>query len=128
MCLIEATQTSNEKEKEDGYESGDDDELVLQGLRVMGSSSGTYVVREKEGLTVCPLKKNEKQFLKITKANKPDQGYQLVYGQTVQIFLFENGIATVARGAGFILADNSSQLVKGNVHGIKYPALRYCNR
>jgi hypothetical protein len=129
MCLIEATQNSkNEKETQDGYESGDDDELVLQGLQVMGSSSGTYVVKEKDGLVVHPLRKGKKEFLETTKANSdPGQGYHLKYGQTVQIFLFENGIATVARGAGFIFADSRSQLVKGKTFTKHVISPRSCN-
>jgi hypothetical protein len=106
MCLIEAVQDGT-SDKKDGYESGDDDELVLRGIQVMGSSSGTYVVKEMAGLKVHP-------------ANAPiypnqqdeDNVMTLQYGQTVQIFLFENRIATVARGGGYILISNSSQLVK----------------
>eukprot|EP00980_Cylindrotheca_fusiformis_P011893 scaffold2830_cov131-Cylindrotheca_fusiformis.AAC.14 len=107
MCLIETVQEGSNPEKSDGYESGDDDELVLRGMTVMGSSSGTYVVKEKAGLKVYPANsaiypnhENEQSFL------------TLQYGQTVQINLFENRIATVARGGGYILIDNMSQLVK----------------
>jgi hypothetical protein len=109
MCLMDAVQKSSEKELDtDGYESGQDDELVLRGMKVMGSSSGTYTVRERKGLTVHPVRpkanKNKPKGAGIT---------TLKYGQTVQIFLFENKIATIARGAGYILVDHASQLVKG---------------
>ena len=113
MCLIEATQKSQAQANDDGdgYDSGEDEDLVLQGLQVMGSSSGTYMVRAPDGLIVHPLKR--KKNSNNTKESVPDEGYRLEYGQTVQIFLFENGIATVARGAGCILVDNNSHLVKG---------------
>jgi hypothetical protein len=106
MCLIEAVQDGT-SDKKDGYESGDDDELVLRGIQVMGSSSGTYVVKETAGLKVYPT--NAPIY-----PNQQDEEnvMTLQYGQTVQIFLFENRIATVARGGGYILTGNSSQLVK----------------
>lgn len=109
MCLIDAVQTRSTGEiKNEGYESGDDDEMVLQGMKVMGSSSGTYCVREPKGLIVHPIPPKHKDCEPIG-----DNITTLQYGQTVQIFMFENRIATVARGAGYILVDNDSQLVKG---------------
>lgn len=107
MYLIEAVQEGSTADKPEGYESGDDDELVLRGIRVMGGSSGTYVVKEKAGLKVYPT--NAPIY---PNHEDEDNVMTLQYGQTVQIFLFENRIATVARGGGYILIDNSSQLVK----------------
>lgn len=92
----------------DGYESGDDDEMVLRGMKVLGSSSGTYTVVERNGLIVYP------KYPKSSKATPKSTGVKtLQYGQTVQITLFENKIASIARGAGYILVDDHAQLVKG---------------
>jgi hypothetical protein len=116
MCLIDAVQKSSIGEiDKDGYESGDDDELVLHGMKVMRSSSGTYVVRVKAGLKVCPMKSRKKTFFCGIGRREEDDARILEYGQTVQITFYENGIATIGRGAGYILVDNSSQLVKGKV-------------
>lgn len=107
MCLLEAVEKSDVVEN-NGYESGDDDELVFRGMKVLGSSSGTYVVRERNGLEVYPSRPT-----KDKKMPKGAKRKTLKYGQTVQIFLYENKIATVARNGGYILVDNTSQLVKG---------------
>lgn len=110
MCLIDAAQKSTEKDRDDeGYESGEDDELVLRGMKVLGSTSGTYVVREKKGLIVYPFPPKNGAAIPNKAGAKT-----LKYGQSVQIFRYENKIATVARGAGYILVDNTSQLVKGS--------------
>ena len=110
MCLIDAAQQTSEsnEKKDDGYESGEDDELVLRGMKVLGSSSGTYIVREPKGLKVYPFPPKKNDGIATKAAAKT-----LTFGQTVQIFRFENKIATVARGAGYILVDNISQLTKG---------------
>ena len=109
MCLIDAVQKSSEKGvTNEGYESGDDDEPVLRGMKFLGSSSGTYVVRERQGLLVYP--KPPKDGKDVPEGANVRT---LKFGQTVQIFLFENKIATVARGEGYILVDDVSQLVKG---------------
>jgi hypothetical protein len=120
MCLIETVQTSSIGAIDRdgyGYESGDDDELVRHGIKVIGSSSGTYVVREKAGLKVRPNKsRKQKIFCRIGGMGGEEYDFKtLKYGQTVQISRFENGIGTIARGAGYILVDNSSQLAKGTV-------------
>ncbi|KAL3945891.1 MAG: hypothetical protein SGBAC_000042 [Bacillariaceae sp.] len=116
MCLIEAVHA--ESREDDGYQSGDDDELVLRGIKVMGSSSGTYIVREPAGLKV--YRSNSPIY-----PSGPEENSVLTlhHGQTVQIFLFENRIATVARGGGYILVDNSSQLVK--IAEVTDPACKY---
>ncbi|CAB9500040.1 expressed unknown protein [Seminavis robusta] len=57
MSLLEAAQqkvgsSAMKDDDDDAYESGDDDTLVLEGLRALNSSYGTYVVKAKEGLWV----------------------------------------------------------------------------
>ena len=64
MSLIESVQNRCASNNESsGYESGDDDNLVRESLKIMGSSSGTYVVRDKMGLEVYDTKplEDEKQ-------------------------------------------------------------------
>jgi hypothetical protein len=59
MSLMEAADqrhAQTQKSENDGYESGDDDERVLEGLRALSSSYGTYVVKAKEGLWVYDIK------------------------------------------------------------------------
>jgi len=56
MSLMEAAQQKHGVRDEDdegvGYESGDDDAQVLDGIKSLGSACGTYVVKAKEGLWV----------------------------------------------------------------------------
>eukprot|EP00934_Nitzschia_sp_Nitz4_P003914 Nitzschia sp. Nitz4//scaffold35_size145790//28134//29604//NITZ4_003013-RA/size145790-snap-gene-0.5-mRNA-1//1//CDS//3329549073//3904//frame0 len=117
MSLIDAVQS--EPIVEEGYESGDDDEVVLRGMKVLGSSSGTYVVREPNGLTVHPIppkdssKPTNDSGEELEQEESPSSETKtLQYGQTVQVFMFENRIATLARGAGYVLVDFNQQLVK----------------
>ena len=114
MCLMEAAMHEGKAGTVDdgGYDSGsgDDDEIVVRGIRVLSGSSGTYKVREKNGLTVysIPPKGNNMKAQSIG-----DYLRVLKYGQTVQISCFEDNFAVVAQGVGYILADMSSQLIKG---------------
>jgi hypothetical protein len=84
-------------------------------MKVLGSSSGTYVVREKSGLKVYPMKSWQSMLLCKSKAEEGEETRVPVHGQTIQVFLYENKIATIAQGVGYILVDNRSQLVKGKV-------------
>ena len=54
ITLLEAAQKTlaSSRDEDKGYESGDDDEKVMAGMDMLYSDYGTYVVREKEGLTV----------------------------------------------------------------------------
>ena len=121
MCLMEAAmQDGTAGTVDDGeYDSGNDDEIVVRGMRVLSGSSGTYKVCEKKGLAVysIPPKDNKTKV-------QSSGGYlrTLKYGQTVQISRFDDNFAMVARRVGYVLADMSSQLVKG-----KSPNLHHWN-
>lgn len=119
ISLIESVQEEhlNSTERDSGYESGDDDEVVLRSMKLVGSTAGTYVVKVKEGLKVHPTQsRKQKVFCRIGGISEEPKDVKILrYGQEVQISRFENGMATVARGAGHIYVDTSSQLVKGNV-------------
>ena len=131
MCLIEVTQKQHAIDRRE--DETDYDDFVLQGLQQrMGHTSGTYVVKEKNGLIVQPWKrkKSDNNTRDSTDGSDnsdnsivnngrrsssvviPQEGYRLQYGQTVQINMFEHGIAKVVKDTGFILASRY-QLVKG---------------
>ena len=57
MSLMEAAQhkhgvITNDDDDDAGYESGDDDAQVVDGLQALGSSCGTYVVKAKGGVWI----------------------------------------------------------------------------
>jgi hypothetical protein len=108
----------------------DDDEeqfdlnRIISGMATLSGPCGTYAVREKEGLAVMSSDPRRKQHVDEEKKTqdlihsspvlKVKDPFALEYGQTVQIVDFEDGVAKLARGRGFIVA-NSSQLVKGTL-------------
>jgi hypothetical protein len=119
MSLVEAALQNGAAGTIDsgGYGSGDDDEIVLRGIRVLGSSAGTYTVRKENGLQVYDQKPSKgSTTVEITGRCLRT----LKYGQTVQIARFENNIATIARGAGYIPTETSSELVKGMLADMDY--------
>jgi hypothetical protein len=102
---------------------------IISGMATLSGPCGTYAVREKEGLAVMSSDPRRKQHEDDEKKTQEDREsihsspvikvkdpFALEYGQTVQIVDFEDGVAKLARGRGFIVA-NSSQLVKGTLHG-----------
>jgi hypothetical protein len=101
---------------------------IISGMATLSGPCGTYAVREKEGLAVMSSDPRRKQHEDDEKKTQEDREsihsspvikvkdpFALEYGQTVQIVDFEDGVAKLARGRGFIVA-NSSQLVKGTLH------------
>jgi hypothetical protein len=101
---------------------------IISGMATLSGPCGTYAVREKEGLAVMSSDPRRKQHVDEEKKTQEDRElihsspvlkvkdpFALEYGQTVQIVDFEDGVAKLARGRGFIVA-NSSQLVKGTLH------------
>jgi len=95
-----------------GYDSGEEDELVLRGIRrVLSYTAGTYRVREKNGLHVYSKPPTEN----TTANDESNESFirTLKYSQTVQISRFEGNIAVIARGVGYIFVSMPSQLVKG---------------
>jgi hypothetical protein len=113
----------------------DDDEeqfdlnRIISGMATLSGPCGTYAVREKEGLAVMSSDPRRKQHMDEEKKTQDDrelihtsplplpevkEPFSLEYGQTVQIVDFEDGVAKLARGRGFIVG-TSSQLVKGTL-------------
>lgn len=58
MSLMEAAERTGaamkSKDEDKEYESGDDDEQVMEGMDLLSSGYGTYVVRSRDGLLVYP--------------------------------------------------------------------------
>lgn len=71
MSLMEVAEqkvgASAGSDEEDAYESGDDDARVMEGLRTLCSSYGTYVVKAKEGLWVYDGKPSPQHALPAAK-------------------------------------------------------------
>lgn len=91
---------------------------IISGMVTFSGPCGTYAVKYSEGLAVLPHHP-EKHCKSETDAdaNKEQneatpEPFTIVKGQTVQVVNFQDGVATLARGAGYIVA-TSSQLVKG---------------
>lgn len=114
MALMEAAERKKKALLSDSYESdGDEDcedsEHVLNGIEAMSSTSGTYVVRDSQGLAVFERNPLELTLKKLPSYLKPPP--MVRYGQRVQIVGIENDVYKLARNEGYILADEN-QLVK----------------
>ena len=117
------------------YESGDDDSAVKVGIQSLLSTCGTYVVKDEAGLPVLPHHPSRASSRAVAgpppppnltsssprNSGKPNVRFggaeaeplHISRGQTLQIsYIDETGVAILARGCGFILA-NEDQLVKG---------------
>jgi hypothetical protein len=93
---------------------------IISGMATLSGPCGTYAVKEPEGLTLIapdPRKdsaRSDEPRLDVSASEDSieiKEPNALEKGQTVQVVSFENGVAKLARGTGYILA-NSRQLVK----------------
>ena len=112
---------------------------IISGMATFSGPCGTYVVKDRDGLSILnqyPSNTDENDDDEDEEEDSPidyatganantalhvtasydsievSNPRTLERGQTVQVVRFENGVATLAREAGFVKA-NSSQLVKG---------------
>ena len=136
----------DDDESSKAYESGDDDSAVKVGIRSLLGTCGTYVVKDEAGLCVLthhpfrtsssgatglPLPPNltsssPKSSSKSNVRFEEAEPLHISRGQTVQIsYIDENGVAVLARGCGFIPADED-QLVKGENECIPSSYLNVC--
>jgi len=116
-----AEQDDLEVELEDGEFNLD---RIISGMVAFSGPCGTYSVAADDGVLVQPNdpRSDEKKCCEPGDEDRshvslqPDlpleEPFTLQRGQTVQVVAFEDGVAKLARGAGYILA-SSSQLVKG---------------
>lgn len=108
-----ACQTDDEEEEYDLNR-------IISGMATLSGPCGTYAVRERQGLAVLstdPRKEQRAREEEKKTEEEKDKAQQrdpfsLEFGQTVQLVDFEDGIAKLARGRGYIVA-SSAQLVKG---------------
>jgi len=128
--------SDSDDESSKAYESGDDDSAVRIGMSHLLGTCGTYAVKDGNGLTVLPEHPS-----RVAASPRPQSGaedgppkpersrrssssgspaastpskepFRLSPGQTVQVsYVDEEGVAVLARGYGYIVAD-AKQLVK----------------
>ena len=122
-------------ETDGSMEANDDDDeeydlnRIISGMATISGPCGTYAVKEPEGLAlhssdpaeICEIEDDDDVNLEPHRqlaVTASDDSVEVKHpsllekGQTVQVVAFENGVAKLARGAGYIIA-NSNQLVKG---------------
>lgn len=120
-CINPERMSNDEVANED---DNDDDEYdsnkIISGIVSFSGPCGTYVVRDANGLAVLPChpEKGCQQLDTDREHRLNSEGriepFTIFQGQTVQVVNFNDGVAKLARGAGFIVA-SSSQLVKGEL-------------
>jgi hypothetical protein len=131
IAMMEAAERQQKMENQSessgsmSMESDDEEEEydlngIISGMATLAGPCGTYAVKEPEGLAVtssAPCKQSQDDEKKL---DSPVESVEvemqapvlLKAGQTVQVVDFQDGVAKLARGTGYILA-SSSQLVKG---------------
>lgn len=98
---------------------------IISGMATFAGSCGTYAVRE--SLSIIPNhpkkktpQQEEPENLSENEIAIMKEPVPLEKGQTIQVVEFENGVAKLARGKGFVVA-NSSQLVKSKFQSFFTP-------
>jgi hypothetical protein len=112
---IESNGSMEADDDEDAYDLN----RIISGMATLSGPCGTYTVRESDDLTVIPdhpnkrnKKAEEEKKLDGDKEFQVREPILLKKGQTLQIVNFEDGVAKLARGAGYVVANNS-QIAKG---------------
>ena len=114
-------ETRSRADDEDNDEDEYDSNKIISGMVTFSGPCGTYVVREVNGLAVlpshpekgCQALETDREHRLNSEASRLEP-FTIFQGQTVQVVNFSDGVAKIARGAGFIVA-SSSQLVKGEL-------------
>ena len=124
ISLMEAAQRKeralmNKNIRQDSYsydsdrDENDDIQYVLDGIEVISSSCGTYVVKDNEGLAVFPGNPIDMAIKRVPSYFKSPP--MVRFGQKVQVAaMIEHGVYKLARNEGYIVA-NETQLAKGKV-------------
>jgi hypothetical protein len=126
-------QSRAREESDHPARNGKDDEeqfdlhQIINGISTLSSTCGTYVVKDPSGLTVVssdPRRGENKERCGEDKVT--GNIVALVERQKLQIVDFEDGVARLARNAGFVQA-NVAQLVKGKKQKRYLSLAKYCN-
>lgn len=110
---VETRSLADDDNDEDEYSSN----MIISGMVNFSGPCGTYVVRDVNGLAVLPSHPEKGcQPLEAEREHRLNsearvEPFTIFQGQTVQLVNFSDGVAKLARGAGFIVA-TASQLVK----------------
>ena len=126
MSIMEATQRRHlearrreddpDADKENEFEVHDNNSNILDGIAEVSNSSGTYVVRERNGLLVQPQRPGDADNT-LNHRLDGDAETKVIHikqGQHIQIAEEQDGVYVLARQQGFIEASNS-QIVKGTM-------------
>lgn len=89
-----------------------EDDPADKSIVIAGGTAGTYAVRTQKGLVVSNKDPTAESVLSYFQGEEKVVK-KLVYRQTVQIASIKEKVATVAGGNGFIVMEDSDQLVKG---------------
>lgn len=100
-------------DKENEFEVHDNNSNILDGITEVSNSSGTYVVRERNGLLVKPQRPSDadKTLTHRLDGDAETKAIHIKQGQHIQIAEEQDGAYVLARQQGFIEASNS-QIVK----------------
>jgi hypothetical protein len=123
LAMMEAAERQAKIDMEVGESDEDDDEefdlnKIISSMATLSGPCGTYAVRESEGLVVLPYDPNRGGATVDEEKKMDDPGREekepisLKRGQQLQVVDFQDGVAKLARGDGYVVA-SSSQLVKG---------------
>lgn len=127
-CQATVQQISSQENKDcDVSESsGEDDQEAFNVDRIIGSIStmsgpcGTYAVVERKGLVALSGDPRRQDSEESSDEKKDDEGSyreprELKYGQKLQVVDFQDGVAKLARGQGFVPAAGGRRLAKGKL-------------
>lgn len=116
--MMEAAERNKCLADTDSDDSDDEEEAfdlnqIISGMSTLAGPCGTYAVKSLEPLYVLQhdprivIHDEEKKI-----EEEKEHGQEIKRGQTVQVVDFRENVAVLARGAGFIVAQQS-ELVKG---------------
>ena len=129
IALMEAAERKKnalkDKNEDSDSEDYEDTQNVLYGIEALSSDSGTYAVRDNEGLPVFSQNPYGQTLRKVPSYVKPPPVIR--YGQRVQVVGLENDVYKLARNKGYIIA-NKSQLVKGEMNKQYYMFSYYSSK
>ena len=131
QAIVDRKAEADEEGSGDVSDDSDEDEpetfnldKIIGSISTMSGPCGTYAVVERNGLIVLSRDPRKDHHLRSGEQNvsndeKKDEEnsyrepMEIKYGQKVQVVELHDGVATLARGQGFVIASMSGQLAKG---------------